>query len=187
MTNLHKTKSAQRLWPVAVLLACVMLLVTAATVLAATVFSNLSGPTWILTTSPNGNWVLTGNVTYDNPEKTTCIEGNYTTPGGGTATYGPIFCSTNTSPFTCTIPGTSVANAAGSVTWQLVVYTSANDCNSGRNATTVSGVFAPNGTGPNALTLRSIQVRPRAPAWPLALGAAVAGLGGAAVLWRRRR
>lgn len=153
--------------------------VIAVGIVLATSYTNISGPSW------NGtDWVLTGEVTYTGGDKTTCIRGTFTT-SGGPATYGPIFCSSNTSPFTCTIPGPSVANATGAVTWLITTHTSNDSCG-GSESNGPSGTFALNGTGPLAVRLDrlSAEAGARLP-WPALLG--LVGVVAGMTVFRRRR
>lgn len=130
----------------------ILLLVVVCIVYADASWSDVSGPTW------NGtNWVLTATVTYSgNPQqKTTCISGSFPPAG----TFGPIVCADpapDGGAITCTIPGSSVANATNDVSWQLTGYTANGVCN-GNDVAGPSGTFAPNGTGPNTVSLVSFE------------------------------
>lgn len=178
----------RRTWTRGLLLAAGWVFLTGAVVVplawAATTWGTITGPSF------NGsNWVTSGTVTLSGSDKTPCFE--YDTPNDPLATLLCVCPTCNppvtNAPFTCTLPGASVANEPGAINWQLVTYTGNGTCTGSREPGTPvrSGTFAPNGTGPLAVSLASLGAS-SGDAWALPLG--LAGLGAAAfVLARRRR
>jgi hypothetical protein len=177
----HSGKFDQRLVPVAGLLACIILLVVATTVLAAAVYSNFTGPTW---TNPGYRWTVDVSSMTQN-DKQVCIEYSI---NGGAATVAQCSCvgancADGVGSWTCTAPNVS----SGSLSWRVGAWTAGGGGQCGAESTNMgSGSFT---TGPNALTLRSLQASPvAATALPLTgVGVAAVSLAGAAVIWRRRR
>lgn len=161
----------------------VAILIVLVSIAWATSVSNISGPNW--NTGPK-TWTLTGNVAYTGGEKTMCISGSF---NGGANTYGPIACGASSSnPFTCTIPGASVANATGAVTWVLNAWTGNNACSGSQSANLANGTFASNGTNANAITLSSFAAARDITDWQTAAVALLGLLGlGAGLWWARSR
>lgn len=158
-----------------------LLLAAAGIVYAGASWSGVTGPSW------NGtDWVLTANVTYTGGHKTTCISGTFPPAG----TFGPIVCADpapDGGAITCTIPGSSVANASNDVSWQLTGWTGSASC-TGTDETGPSGTFAPNGTGSTAVKLVSFGAgRTRPMNGAAAAVVVVSTLLGAGVYGRRRK
>ena len=121
----------------------------------------LASATWLSTNGPNWdgtNWVLTGTATISSPHHHVCM--NVSIADGPNAGSFTMICS-GTSSFTCTIPGSSIGGAS-STTWSLFA-SSSSGC--GGNTTVGSpptgGEIGP--TGPNAVNLKSFDVRAISP------------------------
>lgn len=159
----------------------VAILIVLVSIAWATSVSNINGPNW--NTGPQ-TWTLTGDVSYTGGDKTMCISGSF---NSGANTYGPISCGTAAS-FTCTIPGGSVANATGAVTWVLNAWTGNNSCGGSQSANLANGTFAPNGTNANAITLSRFAAARDITGWQVAAVAVLGLLGlGAGLWWARSR
>jgi hypothetical protein len=188
MNDLHRINSVEHSRAKPFWVACclaVTILIGLAGIVWATSYSNLTAPSW-----NNGpqTWTFGGNVTYTGGEKTTCVSGTFTLQGGGSGSFGPITCGpSNTDPFTCTIPGSSVANAAGSIAYTLSSWTGNDSC-TGSSSTGPSGSFASGGTGPNAVGLSRLAAARDASGWQMAAIAVLGLLGlGAGLWWARGR
>ena len=119
--------------------------------LAAATNWSTNGPNW------NGtNWVLTGTVTLTGPDRFVCM--TVTVPSGPNQGSFTVYCPTGGN-FTCTVSGSSVASSQGAISWQLDTYRFYSQfigCLV-QQTSGPSGTFAPNGTGPNAVTLQSLS------------------------------
>lgn len=173
-----------RRWAVPIVVALVSL-VSVTVVYAASFVTPLTGPVW----NNSGNTYTFTVCSNTNPSDNICMEYDVNNSNSFTA----ISCSF-TSLDTCTGSGGSTGS-----TWTCVAPEVANATpfryqffrtNSGgcNNGSLFTG-FSTFNTGPNAITLRSIQASPAAAAaLPLAgVGVAAVSLAGAAVIWRRRR
>lgn len=162
-------------------LALLLLLLLAALASASATWSGVSGPTW------NGtNWVITGSATLGSPHDTVCV--GVDTP---TDAEVAVSCSGTTS-FTCTITGASVANEPSAISWRLYASNMSNCSLTTGNRTdgtpVTNGTFAPNGTGPNAVSLSTFIASRDASTWPLMAVAVIGLLGlGAGLWWARNR
>ena len=143
--------------------------------------SNVIGPNW---DDANQEWVLTGHVdSYTGGATTICLRTHDTTAPFTLLNIYP--CSQSNSDFTCSIPGSDVANRSDTG-WNL-------QANDQPNCTgTFTAVFPDTRgtlgtTGPNAITLQSINATATASAnWLVAaLLAGFATLVGVYVLRKR--
>jgi len=147
-------------------------------------------PTWDATTK---SWVTTGSITFAQPYQDVCIAYGDDQNNLETAIECTLDTSTTPHPFTCSIPGTSpgVPNRTTPFYWWVYATdSSAGPCFSSRGHFDKGGdgFVAPNGTGPNALSLQSFSAAATdAPTiWlGIALLAGAGILGGAFILRRR--
>lgn len=121
-----------------------------------------------------------------------CLDWSYTDQSSA-GHSGSVPCSRTTgNDYQCLLPGSSVPNANTSgIAWTLRSKTpncSGAVTSTGPSSAASPGKFAPNGTGPNAITLNRFAAARDATGWQLAAVAMLGLLGlGAGLWWARNR
>ena len=148
-------------------------------------------PTW---DAASQSWVTSGTIVFAPPYQEVCIAYGDDDNSLVTAIECTLDTSANPHPFTCSIPGTSqeVPNRTIPLYWRVyATEPSAGPCFSSQGHFDAGGdgYVAPNGTGPNAITLQSFGAGAASPFNWLAIAllvlAGIALLSSAVVLRKR--
>lgn len=145
------------------------------------------------TTGWNGtNYVLNNSTVTGLGGNVVCLDWSYTDQSS-VAHSGSVLCSNTTgNAYQCLLPGTSVPNAnASGIAWTF--RAKATNCagtinSTGPTSAASPGVFAPSGTGSNAVSLSNFAAVRAAISWQMAAIAMLGLLGlGAGLWWARNR